>query len=301
MTIRAYGSFLLLLTIWSPVIAKVVEEQTTVLVKVLDQNAQEISHEIVVTLFRDDEAKTPYPLLVFNHGRDGTFEGRQKFGRVRYDKQLQWLAELGYLVAIPTRISYGVTGGPDVEDSGPCNDKNFAPGFLAAAKQTIELVGKLSQRRDVNANQVTLVGWSFGGMTSLAVASLNALKVNGIVVFAPGSGANPPGPPCGVEGMTKLFMDYGRVSRVPTLWISTENDSFFPSAVENSWFDAYRSGGAVGKHVMTPPHGENGHFFFVRGSESWRPLMLDFLTSNQLLPVARPLPVNTSSQAPIKN
>jgi hypothetical protein len=57
------------------------------------------------------------PYLVLNHGRpaNGNLAGMQ---RQRYSDNSRYFVSLGFVVLVPTRVGYGESGGPDVEDSG---------------------------------------------------------------------------------------------------------------------------------------------------------------------------------------
>src|SRR5262249_30052626 len=72
---------------------------------------REVQQDIVVTMFRDD-AREKSPYVVINHGRVSGESGRAKFGRMKYSDISGYLVSLGFVVLVPTRIGYGVTGGP---------------------------------------------------------------------------------------------------------------------------------------------------------------------------------------------
>src|SRR5215475_6545785 len=90
--------------------------------------------DIVVTVFYDDERQAS-PYVVINHGRTSNEEKREKMGRQRYSKISRYLVSLGFTVLVPTRIGYGVTGGPDVEYFGPCRGRDYGPDFALAADE----------------------------------------------------------------------------------------------------------------------------------------------------------------------
>ncbi|HEX3140068.1 MAG TPA: dienelactone hydrolase, partial [Rhizobacter sp.] len=123
--------------------ARVGESQIDVPVSVKDGYRKTLEQPIKVTLFVDDETPAPRPILVINHGRAVTAEERAALGRARYSEISKYFARLGFLVAVPTRIGYGVSGGEDLEDSGACQNKRYPPGYLAAARQTLQVLDKL--------------------------------------------------------------------------------------------------------------------------------------------------------------
>src|SRR5688572_25915166 len=92
------------------------EEPLDVPVQVTDAYGKQIRQTVKVMVFWDDANPAPAPVLVLNHGRAGSAQDRAALGRVRYVEATQFFVQRGFIVAIPTRIGYGATGGEDVED-----------------------------------------------------------------------------------------------------------------------------------------------------------------------------------------
>ena len=267
---------------WSqPVDAQeAVERIEKVRVAVTNFYGRRIERDITVTIF-EVPGRASYPLLVLNHGRDGDDAGRVKMGRVRHSEASRWFATLGYSVWVPTRIGYGVSGTDvDPEYTGTCAQKRYEPGYTAAVDQTLQVIEYAKRRTDIDGNRIVVVGQSFGGMTSIAVASRNAPGLVAAVNFAGGGGANPqfpPGEPCAPELLLNLFGTYGKTARVPTLSIYTENDKLFAPRHTKAWFDAFRANGGAGEYLLQPAFGTNGHSLFALGFTQWRPIVERFL------------------------
>jgi len=280
---------------------RLIEEQISVPVRVSNGFGKEVAHDIVVTVFRDDRVALPYPMLILNHGRAGTPEERSALGRARYLVPSRWLTRLGFLVAVPTRVGYGVTGGEDVEDTGLCSRKNYPPGYAASATETLTVLEMLRRRSDVAADRAVVMGQSFGGATAIAVAALAPPGVQLAVNFAGGGGGDPkarPQDPCAPASLKKLFADYGRTARMPTLWIYTENDMYFGPRLPEEWFEAFKAAGGSGQYVRFPAHGESGHNLFSAAPAIWQPTVLEFLRANgfgaTLLPEEKQAPAPSS-------
>jgi len=230
-------------------------------------------HEITLTIFRDDE-RVDLPFLILNHGRAGSADARARFGRSRYAEASRWFVDQGFAVFLPTRLGYGVTGGPDLEHGGGCAQREFAPGFAAAADQSEAVVAYAKSRPYVRADQGLLVGQSYGGATTLALLARNIEGVLGGLNFAGGSGGNPvgrPENPCSPEALGRLFAAYAATSRRPSLWLYAQNDRYWGTRHPQRWFAGYRAAGGLGEHVLLPAHGEDGHASFTRNPQAWQP------------------------------
>ena len=260
--------------------ARIVEEKSELPVQVSDAYGKTIAQAIKVTIFRDDAASAPRPAVVINHGRASEAAERASFGRSRFADISRWFVRQGFVVALPTRIGYGETGGEDVEDAGPCNNKRFGPSFAAAAAQTLAVTTLLRERADVQPDRIVAVGQSVGGATTVAFASLNPPGLVAAINFAGGSGGDPknrPGNPCSPQAIERTYAEYGARAKLPMLWIYAENDKYWGATWPRAWAAAYRGAGANVRFVQVPPAGEDGHAFFTRFPLEWQPLVTAFL------------------------
>lgn len=260
--------------------AIVILEEIRVPVKVADRHGKEVAQEIVVGLFRESSAPRPYPLLILNHGRATTPAG---FARVRvaeFDAAARWLTNFGFLVAVPIRVGYGESGGPDVENSGACRSRNYAPVYHAGAVQTLAVLSHLRQRPDAAKDRAVVAGQSFGGTTAITLAGMNPEGVQAAINFAGGGGGSPdkhPRQPCSAAALRMLFASYGKTARMPTLWLYSENDLYWGAELPRKWFDAFRAAGGVGEFEGFPPVSDDGHRLFSRAPQLWQPRVREFL------------------------
>ena len=282
----------------APAWAALVESQFSLSIKVSDAYGKEVERPVVVTTFVDDSTPAPRPVLLINHGRAGDAAARAALGRARYTDNARWFTQFGFIVAVPTRIGYGVTGGEDVESSGPCSSAQFGPGFIAAATQMQSVLHHLRARPEVAPDRAVVVGQSYGGASSIALASLMPAGVQAAINFAGGSGGNPQGSPrrpCQPNRLERTFGSYGRTARIPTLWLYTENDQYFGAKYPREWFEAFREAGGMGEFHQFPPHGEDGHTLFTSHPATWRPVVEDFLRRQGF---SRPEPPAAPAAAP---
>lgn len=256
-----------------------VEEVIEVPVSVKTIYGQTVSQSIKVTVFHDDQReKAPY--LVLNHGRPASEADFAKMKRQRFSENSAYFVSLGFVVLVPTRVGYGDTGGPDVEYAGRCDGRNYAPVFAAAAEQTVSTVQAAADLPYVDRTRGIVVGQSFGGMTAI---SLSTREIPGLVAainFGGGSGGNPaqrPENPCSAYGLTNLYRDYGATSKVPTLWLYSENDRYWGRELPKAWFDGFVAAGGKARFVQLPAYKDNGHPIFTGNPAAWKPAFEDFL------------------------
>lgn len=271
--------------------ARVVEEQMEVPVQVKTIWGKEVAQNIRVTVWSDDANPRPAPIAIVNHGRAPDAQGRAALGRARYTDAARYLLRRGFVVVVPTRVGYGVSGGDDVEDTGACNNRNFPPAFAAAAQQMVAALNAVRQRPDVAPDRVLVIGQSFGGASTVALAAMNPPGVQAAINFAGGSGGDPKGRPqnpCSQAALERTYAQYGAQARVPMLWIYTENDMYFGPQLPRQWHAAFTQAGGKARFVQFPPHGEDGHSLFTRFPEVWQPAVSEFLDANGFKAVGRP-------------
>jgi pimeloyl-ACP methyl ester carboxylesterase len=293
--IRSFRGFtvpliLLMLVLWSAAAhARRVEEEIDLPVRVMDSYGKVIEQTIKVTVFSDDANPVPAPVLVLNHGRSAQAEGRQNLGRVRLLEASKYFLQRGFIVALPTRVGYGASGGEDVEYSGMCDRKNYLPVYAAAAAQTMAVLQTMRLRPDASKDRAIVVGQSFGGTTAVTIAAMNPPGVQAAINFAGGGGGNPktrPEQPCAPQLLERMFRVYGETARIPTLWVYAENDQYFGPKFPREWFRAFTAAGGKGEMTQFPPQSEDGHLLFSRHPELWQPRVAAFLDS-----VGFPVPI----------
>jgi dienelactone hydrolase len=272
---------LLLLTVSASALGQVVEEIVQIPVEVRDIHARTHRQAITVTVFRD--AKRPKsPFLVLSHGRSGKASGRAELGRARYTDNSRYFVSKGFAVFVPTRVGYGVSEGPDVEHSGSCARRDFGSVFEAGAAQVLEVIRYAKAQGYVDAGRGLLAGQSFGGAIAVAVASKNIPGVAGAINFAGGSGGDPEGSPenpCSEPTLSRVLSNYGHTSRIPTIWLYSENDRYWGRDKPVAWFKAYRAKGGMGEFVQLPAYRNDGHGSFTGNRKAWMPAIDRFLIS----------------------
>ena len=247
-----------------------------------------ISQNIVVTMVRDVPGQkkvgsgpgvaAPGPLVLIAHGRPASADERLRMGQVKYPGNAVWLAQHGYVVAVPTRIGYGSTGGPDLDYTGECNNKDYLSGLTGAAEQYRQVLRYLQHLPFVDTRHTAVIGESFGGLVALALSSDAAIQ--GVINFSGGDGGDYShlDQPCAPERLQAAFAGLAHKNRVPTLWLYSLNDRFWGPAYPQHWFDAFVEAGGRAKFVQLPADKNNGHFIFNRNGLAWHASVEQFFS-----------------------
>lgn len=262
--------------------AAIVEEVVKLPVTVTASSGQSVTRDVVVTVFRDESrAKSPY--LILNHGRAGKDSERRGIGRMVYRKQSEWFVAQGFAVFVPTRIGYGATGGEDAEHTGSCTAKNYPSGERVAVEQ-IKAVARYAQTAPyIIPNRGVIAGQSVGGISTIAASAQAVPGARAAINFSGGDGGDPvrtPENPCRADLLADTFANYGRTSKIPTLWLYSPNDRYWGPDLPKQWFARFKANGGNGQFVSLPPFGDDGHRSFTGNIEAWTVPVAQFLKQN---------------------
>ncbi len=255
--------------------AKIIEEIIEVPVSVSNSNFAnnpKFEQKITVTIWRDDSIKKS-PYLLFSHGRAGTDQERASFGRSSERKNSEYFISKGFVVILPTRIGYGVSGGPDADYSGACGNKNYLEARKVTIDQSKQVLNHVLDFSYIDKNKGIVVGQSVGGFTTIGLSAENIPGLKGAINFAGGDGGDPiksAEKPCGEYLIKDTFAKYGALNKIPTLWLYSVNDKFWGEQLPKDWFAAFQKAGGKGQFVSLPAHKENGHSIFRGDLNAWK-------------------------------
>lgn len=239
---------------------------------------------MLTTVYRPPgEARAP--LAVINHGSPPDRNARLGMPRQRYGAISRWLVSQGYVVAVPLRRGYGETGGGWAEEFGNCSNPDYVRGGLATAADIRAAVDYMRSQPFVAPDRTIIVGQSAGGWGAIALSSSNPPGVAGLVNFAGGRGGQSSSlgsdtyKNCSPDALVAAAGKFGSTARVPTLWIYTENDSFFRPELAQRMVAAYTAGGGRATYKPVGPSGKDGHSFLTQQNTSriWGPMLTEFL------------------------
>jgi dienelactone hydrolase len=193
-----------------------------------------------------------------------------------------WFVRHGFVVAVPQRPGHGETGGAYREDQGGCDDADFARAGRGGADSIAAAVAYLRVQSFMRHNDVIVVGQSAGGWAALALASRAPAGVRAVIDFAGGLGGRSwdrPDNNCAPDRLVATAAEFGRTTRIPTLCVYSENDTYFPPRLSGAMAEAFRAAGGPVDYALLPAFGDDGHFMAERaGSESvWGPVVERFL------------------------
>jgi dienelactone hydrolase len=255
--------------------ARIIEEIIEVPVSVSNSNftnSPKFEQKITVTIWRDDAIKKA-PYLLFSHGRAGTDQERAKFGRSSEKRNSEYFVSKGFAVILPTRIGYGVSGGPDADYSGACGNKNYLEAIKVAVDQSKQVLNHVLDFSYIDKSKGIVVGQSVGGFTTIGLSVENIPGLKGAINFAGGNGGDPiksPERPCGDYVIKDTFAKYGASNKVPTLWLYSVNDKYWGEQLPKDWFAAFQKAGGKGQFISLPAYKEDGHSIFRGDLNAWK-------------------------------
>jgi dienelactone hydrolase len=233
----------------------------------------------------------PFPLVVMNHGVSLGAKARSFFPLVEFRDAAVWFARQGYMVVAPVGPGYGGGGfdvpergifGPFFSHVGPCDKPNFRGAGLAVATIDSWIIDYMNARKVVQPEKVIVVGQSAGGWGAIALSSQNPASVRAIIIFAAGRGGHLGGKPnnnCAPDKLVEATGEFGKTSRIPMLWLYSENDTYFGPPLVERMHDAFTAAGGDAEFHMLPPVGNEGHFLIqnIDVKPPWTLLITDFL------------------------
>jgi dienelactone hydrolase len=232
----------------------------------------------------------PFPLVVINHGSTQNEMQRARMQTPVFLDIARFFVARGYAVAVPQRPGHGATGGPYLEgQTGGCQNADYFASGQRTADSIAAAIAFMIRQPFVKPNGVIVVGQSAGGWGALALASRNPPEVRAIVNFAGGRGGrvrDQPNVNCAPDRLVAAAGRFGATARIPSLWLYTENDSYFAPALSSRLAAAYRDAGGAVEFRLLPAFGNDGHELSrgKGGIDVWRPLVEQFLSEERTRP-----------------
>lgn len=204
----------------------------------------------------------PSPAIVFSHSSPLVAAERRGMTPLGCSLAIQWFVRRGYVVLAALRRGFGASQG-SFSEGVDREHYDYARAGRVAAADIRAALSFAAACPGIDPDRVVLAGHSAGGFGSLALASEGA-PVRGVMNFAGGKGVQllGAGPPY-TTAIASAAGEYGKTTRVPSLWIYAANDKWFAPPIATAMFDAYRSGGGPAEIVRLPAVGWDGHDLFT--------------------------------------
>ena len=208
----------------------------------------------------DFDSARKYPVVIISHGT-AVDSYTRTHARFDYAYASEYFLRKGFVAVVPMRRGYAGSDGAWIADSiGSCSNPDYSSSAREASRDVAAIISYVKSLPYADTQRILLVGASAGGFTSLATASLNIEGVIGAINFAGGQGGSgrsePSGHACNERRLIETMGSFGK-AKVPTLWIYSENDTFFGPELAQAMFDDFLRNGGRGKLVIAPPFGHS--------------------------------------------
>ncbi len=233
------------------------------------------SWSLETTIFTP-EGKGPFPLIILNHGKE--------FGDARLQKRYRGypiareFTKRGYMVAMPMRLGFSKSDG--VYNQYGCD--MVKDGYIQA-ESVAPAVEFFKKRTDVDPTRIVMVGYSYGGVVSIAYGAAYPHTVKGIISLAGGFKKISGGCIWDIE-LSKAYAEFGSKNKSPQLWIYAKNDSLFTPAMVERMYRSFRQPNVPTRVVILDSFEDDGHKLFEDpdGVDMWLPQVELFFKSLNL-------------------
>jgi dienelactone hydrolase len=226
-----------------------------------------------------------FPLVVISHGSPRKPEDRPNMTPWSSYPMAVEFARRGFAAAVFMRRGYGTSGGHDAERTQSCNNPDYVASGRATAHDIKTAIKDLSSRPDIDGTRVIAVGRSAGGFGTVALTADPPPGLIAAISFAGGRGSKADFVVCNEERLVAAFRTFGKTSRVPMLWVYSENDHYFAPQLAEQFHRAFEGAGGNVTFVKKEAFGKDGHqLFSLNGTAQWAPPVDDFLTHQKLMP-----------------
>jgi dienelactone hydrolase len=162
------------------------------------------------------------------------------------------------------------------------------PDYVHSGRMSVydlkSAVRYLSEQPYVDPSRVIGIGQSTGGFAWLATSADRPPNLVAVINFAGGHGSLRPRENCSESQMLLAMRTFGATSRIPSLWIYSENDSYIVPDFATRMHAAFTTVGGQAEFKLVPPFEDDGHPLMLRttGSYVWTPLVDAFLRAHGL-------------------
>lgn len=212
----------------------------------------------------------PFPLVIFNHGKErGDPRAQERSRPLAFAREF---VRRGYVVVAPNRRGFAQSGGRYTERS--CE---VEANGLAQAQDVAATIDFMARQPYVDAAHIVVAGVSYGGLTAIAYGAQPQAGVRGLLNFA--GGLRQPACTNWKATLTQAFGAYGGKVRLPSLWFYGDNDSFWSPQLVSQMYGAFVQHGAHAQLINTGHYKDDAHRLVAdrNGVANWWPATAGFL------------------------
>ena len=227
-----------------------------------------------------------YPLALITHGTSSDAEKRQEWTPYAFYRQAIEFARRGFAALVVMRRGFGDSGGGYAERGGCCTPATYLRTAKTGTDDLHAAIAAMQGRADVTTQGMIAIGISSGGFATLALTSDPPPGLAAAINFA--GGLHRASLPPGVrnvddeDALVSAFKELGGNSRIPTLWIYSQNDKFFAPDLAHRLLAAFTTSGGRARLVDAPAFGSDGHLLFLYGLPIWTRMVDGFLRQENL-------------------
>lgn len=244
-------------------------------------------------------AQGRYPLVILSHGAPRNADDLTEMTPYGMARIAMEFARRGWTAVVVMRRGFGTSGGNYVERTRSCDDPNYVESALTSAADLKAAIKWLTQRPDVEGSRILAVGQSAGGLATVALTTAPPPGLVAAINFAGGRGSVSDYKVCREDRLVGAFQTFGKVSRIPMLWVYTENDHFFAPPLAEKFRRAFTAGGGKIDFIKPAEFGKDGHqLFSLSGISRWAPLVDSFLAKQNLTLLPSPMELDLPALRP---
>ncbi len=245
-------------------------------------------YQLEALVAREAGVQGKLPIAIITHGQTADVARRERTEARSMQRVAREFARRGWLAAVVVRRGFGRSEGKQFYALPGCRNGDYG-SMLDDQTDDIEAAIKaVGKRRDADASHVIAFGYSVGGAIVLNLAARKPEGLRAAINVAgggrPRTAEGVPLAACKPEDLVPFFARLGERSRLPTLWVYAENDSFFPADYVRDLHEAYVAKGGRTQFHMFDAIGEDGHGMLGNADGLLRiiPALDRFLRSNRL-------------------
>lgn len=233
------------------------------------------------------------PIAVITHGQNRDAVAREQLKVQGWLRVAREFARRGYLAVVVVRRGFGQSEGPQPFVLRDCR-QGFGPLLDQQADDIEAAIENIKTRFDADPENIILVGASVGGAVALDVSSRGIRGLRATINLS--GGVRPVDDTvCEIEDLLPVFAKFGETSRIPTLWLYAENDSFFPPTLVRQLHEAFVAKGGQTEFHMFEAIGNDGHdLFFNREGVTHSLPAIDAFLRRFRLPTYDPQPIDVA-------